>query len=44
MIAKVLVVLFLIIPLIISCLAFLVGATYLQVQEETAATNGVKHE
>ena len=34
MIAKVLVVLFLIIPLIISCLAFLVGATYLQVKDE----------
>lgn len=34
MIAKILVVVFLIIPLIIACLAFLIGATYLQVKDE----------
>lgn len=39
MIAKILVVVFLIIPLIISCLAFVVGATYLQVKDEQEKTN-----
>ena len=34
MIAKVFVVLFQIIPLIILCFAFLIGATYLQVMDE----------
>ena len=34
MIAKALVDLFLIIPLIISCLAFVIGVTYLQVKDE----------
>ncbi len=43
MIAKVLIILFLVIPLILAVLAFLIGALYLQVQEETAATNGVQH-
>ena len=41
MIAKVLVVLFLIIPLIIFCLAFLVGATYLQVKDEQEKTKAL---
>jgi len=36
MIAKVLIVLFLVIPLILSVLAFLIGALYLQVQDEQA--------
>ncbi len=38
MIAKILVVVFLIIPLIIACLAFLVGATYLQVKDDQEKT------
>lgn len=36
MITKVLIVLFLVIPLILSVLAFLIGALYLQVQDEQA--------
>jgi len=36
MIAKVLIVLFLVIPLILAVLAFLIGALYLQVQDEQA--------
>lgn len=36
MIAKVLIILFLVIPLILAVLAFLIGALYLQVQDEQA--------
>jgi hypothetical protein len=36
MIAKVLIVLFLVIPLILAVLAFLIGALYLQVQDKQA--------
>lgn len=43
MIAKVLIVLFLVIPLIFAVLAFLIGALWLQVQDEIAGQNGVQH-
>lgn len=43
MITKVLIILFLVIPLILSVLAFLIGALYLQVKEENAKMDGVQH-